>query len=101
MQKDKLTRDESITLLKKLSNDDAFRALFAKDPATALNQIGIGVGDLTALPQSALAAAPLPSKEQFQQALSEVMESGLSAHVCMIWPALKLTYGDAGGASSV
>lgn len=99
MQNGKLTRDESIALLKKLSSDDAFRAEFAKDPAAALKQIGIG-GDLTALPQSSLAAAPLPPKDQFQQALSDVMESGVSDHICMIWPALKLTYGDAGGASS-
>lgn len=100
MQNGKLTRDESIALLKKLSSDDAFRAVFAKEPATALKEIGIGSGDLAALPPSALAPEPLPPKEQFQQALKDVMEAGVSDHVCLIFPLLKLTYGDAGGAKS-
>lgn len=97
MQNGKLTRDESIALLKKLSSDDAFREAFTKDPADALKEIGIGSGDLAALPPSALAPEPLPSKEQFQQALQDVMEAGVSDHVCLVFPFLKLTYGDAGG----
>jgi putative modified peptide len=94
MQNGKLTREEAIALLRKLSGDDAFRMLFEKDPAAALKEIGIGSGDIAALPPSALTPEPLPPKEQFQQALKEVMEAGVSDHVCLIFPFLKLTYGD-------
>ena len=99
MQNGKLTRDETITLLKALSSDDAFRATFEKNPAVALKQIGIGGGDLAALPPSATAPAPLPAKQEFQQALSQILESGVSDHICLVFPLLKLTYGDAGGSS--
>jgi putative modified peptide len=100
MQNGKLTRDESITLLQKLSSDDAFRTTFEKDPAAALQQIGIGNGDVAALPPTALAPQPLPPKEQFQQALDEIREGGVSDHVCLIIPLLKLTYGDGGASRS-
>lgn len=94
MQNGKLTRDEAIALLRKLSSDDAFRATFEKDPATALKQIDIGDGDVSALPPSALAPAALPSKEQFKEALEQILEGGVSDHICLIFPLLKLTYGD-------
>jgi|SRR5688572_23588640 putative modified peptide len=94
MDNGKLTRDEAIALLTKLSSDDAFRTQFEKDPAGALQGIGIGTGDVAALPPSAAAPEPLPSKEQFQQALTEVKEAGVSYHICLIFPLLKLTYGD-------
>ena len=94
MNDGKLTREETITLLTKLSTDDAFRAQFEKDPAGALQGIGIGEGDLAALPASALAAQPLPPKEQFQQASEQIKQAGVSDHVCLVFPLLKLTYGD-------
>ncbi|MGA8277706.1 MAG: NHLP-related RiPP peptide [Rhodanobacteraceae bacterium] len=99
MQNGKMTRDEAVALLRKLSSDDAFRTLFEKDPAAALKQIGFDNNEIAALPSSATKPESLPSKEQFQEALGEVLESGASDHVCMIVPFLKLTYGDAGGAS--
>jgi putative modified peptide len=94
MQNGKLTRDEAMALLQKLSSDDGFRATFEKDPAAALKQVGIGNGDVAALPPTALAPQPLPPKEQFQQALDEIREGGVSDHICLIFPLLKLTYGD-------
>jgi putative modified peptide len=100
MQDGKLTRDESIALLRKLSSDDAFRATFEKEPAAALKQIGIGSGDVAALPPTAAAAMPLPPKEQFQQALQETLDSGTSKHMCLVFPLLKLTYGDADSSAS-
>ncbi|MGA9421018.1 MAG: NHLP-related RiPP peptide, partial [Rhodanobacteraceae bacterium] len=98
MQNGKMTREESIALLKKLSHDDAFRAVFEKDPVAGLKQIGIDAGK-EQLPASALAPEKLAPKEQFQQALKDVTELGTSDHVCLIAPLLKLTFGDAGGSS--
>lgn len=98
MNNGKLTRDETIALLRKLSSDDAFRTMFEKDSAAALKQIGVSSSELAALPPSAITTEPLPAKEQFQQALNEVLEAGVSDHLCQVWPMLKLTYGDAGGA---
>lgn len=98
MNKGKLTRDETVALLRKLSSDDAFRAMFEKEPAAALTQIGVSGSELAALPPIETTTEPLPPKEQFQQALNEVLQAGVSGHLCQIWPALKLTYGDAGGA---
>ena len=91
---DWLTRDEAIALLGKLSSDDAFRAQFEKDPATALQKIGFGADDVAALPADAKAALPLPPKEQFGEALKEIREAGFSDHVCIVVPLLKATYGD-------
>ncbi len=99
MQNGKLTRDEMIALLRKLSSDDAFRAAFEKDSAAALKQIGVSNSELASLPPIESTTEPLPPKEQFQQALNEVLKAGVSDHLCQIWPMLKLTYGDAGGAS--
>src|SRR5690606_14653982 len=94
MNNGKLTRDEAIALLGKLSSDDAFRAQFEKDPATALQKIGFGADDVAALPADAKAALPLPPKEQFGEALKEIREAGFSDHVCIVVPLLKATYGD-------
>ena len=99
MNNGKLTRDETVALLRKLSSDDAFRAVFEKDPAAALKQIGASSGEIAVLSPIEGATEPLPSKEQFQQALKEILEAGVSDHICMVWPVLKLTYGDTGGAS--
>lgn len=98
MQNGKLTRDETVALLRKLSSDDAFRAVFEKDSAAALKQIGVSSSEIAALPPVETATEPLPPKEQFQQALNEVLEAGVSDHLCQIFPMLKLTYGDAGRA---
>ena len=97
MQNGKMTHDEAVALLRKLSSDDVFRAQFEKDPATALKQIGMAAADVDASPSSALSPAPLPPKEQFREALGQILESGASDHICMVFPFLKLTYGDAGG----
>lgn len=94
MNNGKLTRDETIALLTKLSSDDAFRTQFEKDPAAALKGLGIGDGEIAALPADAVAPQPLPPKEQFGEALRQVIDHGVSDHVCMVFPLLKLTYGD-------
>ncbi|HEY0178277.1 MAG TPA: NHLP-related RiPP peptide [Dokdonella sp.] len=94
MQNGKLTRDESIALLRKLAGDDAFRAAFERNPATALVDIGLSADEIDALPAPATAPAPLPPKEHFHEALQQVLDRGVSNHICLIVPLLKLTYGD-------
>ena len=90
----KLTREQTVALLQKLSSDDAYRATFEKDPATALDQIGIDSRQLGPLPAVTSTTPPLPPKGHFQEALNEVQNVGASQHMCQIWPMLKLTYGD-------
>lgn len=42
----RLTREHELSLLKKLSTDDDYRARFEKDPPAALKEIGVaGWGD--------------------------------------------------------
>ncbi len=65
------------TLLDKLASDDVYRALFQKNPAAALEQIGAPNAVNTA---QCIQAAKLPSKEVIQQtraALSSQLTSNL------------------------
>lgn len=97
MQNGKLTRDDATALLTKLATDDSFRTVFEKDPSAGLKQLGIGGGDIANLPSAATTPASLAPKAQFQEALDQIRATGTSDHICLIIPALKLAYGDAGG----
>jgi putative modified peptide len=80
-----LTQDQGIALLRKLANDDAFRASFESDPAAAMAGIGISQQTLDSLDSECLEQRTLAPKSVFEALLgnvdSEEFQLAMSMHV--------------------
>lgn len=85
-----LTKDQGITLLRKLSTDDAFRDLFETKPAKALHDAGIPSETIVNLSASCLYPGKLASKEELAQILEKLDEETFASALKMIIPTIKL-----------
>mgnify|MGYP003435275046 FL=1 len=96
MNKNRLPREQELSLLGKLSSDDAFRTRYETDPRAALKELGVTDSTLASLDPAGLAPGKLADKSVIAQTLKPLTEQGLSDHVCLIFPVLRLNYGDPG-----
>jgi putative modified peptide len=85
-----LTRDQGLALLRKLAADDAFRAAFEKDPAGALEGIGVPAGALESLDSKCLEQRTLATKQTFEKLLSDVDSEEFQLAMSMHVHALKI-----------
>lgn len=81
-----LTRDEAERLLKRVSTDDVFRALFESAPAKALLSLGITAGTIVDLPAACLIPRTLASKSALADLLKNYNEITVNAAMSMAVP---------------
>lgn len=87
-----LFRDFALVLLRKLADDDAYRAAFEADPAKALRAIGVPESEIGKLPPD-YKNIRLASKLIFQTALYQVIDNTAVVCLCHTPPTLKLAVG--------
>lgn len=86
-----LSTDQGITLLRKLSTDDAFRELFETKPAKALHEAGIPPDTIVNLSAACLCPGKLASKAELAQVLERLDEQTFASALKMIIPSIKLS----------
>lgn len=92
----RLPKEHELQLLSKLSTDDAFRARYEKSPTDALKEIGVKDEHISALDPSSLKAGKLADKADISKAHTQLAEQNISDHVCLVFPLLRLNYGEGG-----
>jgi len=94
MSDTRLPKDQELALLRKLSSDDAYRSRFEKSPADALKEIGVSDSDIAALDSANLQPGTLAAKDKIAAAHQQLDAEVFSDHACMIFPLMRLNYGD-------
>lgn len=94
MSNARLPKEHELKLLKKLSTDDAYRARYEKSPADALKEIGVSDDQLSTLDPAGLKPGKLADKTDIAAAHNKLAEASISEHVCLVFPLLRLNYGD-------
>ena len=74
MNKNRLPREQELTLLGKLSSDDAFRTRYETDPRAALKEMGVTDSILASLDPAGLAPGKLADKAVIAQTLKQLTE---------------------------
>lgn len=100
MSDKRLPKEHELQVLKKLSTDDAYRAQFESDPAGALKAAGVPDEAITALDPESLKPGKLADKSVIADTHGKVDSENLNLHACMIFPVMRVDYGNAGGAKS-
>ncbi len=95
MSDTRLTREHELSLLKKLSTDDDYRARFEKDPSGALKEIGVPDKEIAALDPANLKPGTLADKATLAAAHAKLSDTSVSDHVCLIVPFMRTNYGKA------
>lgn len=89
-----LNEKQSLALVQRLAEDDAFRALFESDPAGALEELGVD-GSLarTMIEQASASRSTcvLASKERFAALVPEMQDPAKRAALFFIVPQCKLS----------
>jgi putative modified peptide len=85
----KLPREQSLVLLRKLSDDDLFRHHFESDPAQALRDIG--VSDRLIGKAKGLKPMKLAPKSVFLEALLLLIDEVLCIYLSMIFPCMQIS----------
>jgi putative modified peptide len=67
-----LPTEQGVVLIKRLATDDAFRARFEKDPATAMAEAGVDPDVCERLKRSCCEAKPLAPKEAYASLLEDI-----------------------------
>ena len=95
MNKARLQKEHELNLLKKLSTDDAYRARFEASPTEALKEIGVPDAAVASLDSQNLKPGKLAGKDDIAKAHAKLDAENLTDHACMVWPLLRVNYGDA------
>lgn len=90
----RLPKEHELNLMKKLSTDDDFRTRFEKSPADALKEIGVPDSHISALDAASLKPGKLADKSAIADAHAKLDQDALLGHACMVFPMLRLNYGD-------
>lgn len=90
---DVLPTQYALVLLRKLSDDDTYRALYEKSPAQALREIGVPENLIIKLPPS-YHSIKLASKLVFQTALYQVIDNVATICLCQVPPQVRLALGE-------
>ena len=97
MSETRLPKEQEINLLKKLSTDDAYRARYESSPSDALKEIGVSDQHLASLDPDSLKPGKLADKADIAAACEKLAQASISDHVCLVFPLLRLNYGDSTG----
>ena len=89
-----LKKDYALALLRRLADDDAYRAAYEANPAQALRDIGVPESDIAKLPPS-YKNIRLASKLVFQTALYQVIDGVAAICLCHKPPQIALGFGEA------
>jgi putative modified peptide len=95
MSDDVLPKEYALVLLRRLAEDDAFRAAYESSPAAALRQLGVPDKYISKLPPN-YSKTKLGSKLIFQTALYQVIDNVATIYLCQVPPHLSLAIGDQG-----
>jgi putative modified peptide len=87
-------RDLALKLLRRLSDDDAFRTAYEKDPVAALRSIGFPDEIIRGLPAGYGGPLKLGAKPVFQEALYQVIDCVAHLYYCQRPPNVKLAVGE-------
>ena len=87
-----LPKQYALVLLRRLADDDAFRAAYEKTPAAALRVIGVP-DDLIAKLPPGYGNIQLGSKLVFQTALFQLIDEVAEVYMCLRPPNVKLSMG--------
>lgn len=79
-----LSPSQGMALLQRLAEDDAFRAVYASDPATALAWVGVPVDAIAMLEPKCLGQRQLAAKSAFATLLHD-MQSEATAVAMSMW----------------
>ena len=90
---EKLSREHSLALLRKLATDDDFRSRYEQKPAAALAELGVPLQTIVNLKAACLASAALAEKGRFIQAYAELANGTADECLMMTPPQLKLDIG--------
>ena len=93
MSNTRLPKAQELSLMQKLSTDDAYRSRFEKSPTDALKEIGVSDSDIAALDPASLKPGTLADKDKIAGAHKQLEASNLGDHACMVFPFLRLNYG--------
>ncbi|MCW5566741.1 MAG: NHLP-related RiPP peptide [Dokdonella sp.] len=85
-----MTEAQANALLRRLADDDAFRKLFRKKPAKALQEIGVPLRTIVDLDSRCLCPAPLAPKKAFRAAVESFDRKTLETTMSMRPPKMKL-----------
>lgn len=85
-----LTKEQGLALVKRLAEDDGFRALFEKDPASALTEIGMSAEEIAQLADKCLAPCQVAPKQDFMAVQKSLNEVDLHAAMEMMVPRARL-----------
>jgi len=85
----------ALVLVRRLADDDIYRAAYEKNPAQALREIGVPEDLIARLPPG-YASIKLGSKLIFQTALYQLIDEVATICLCQIPPQVRLAIGDAG-----
>ncbi|HET9835907.1 MAG TPA: NHLP-related RiPP peptide [Rhodanobacteraceae bacterium] len=88
-----LSREHSLALLHKLSNDDGFRSRFEQKPAAALAELGVPHETIINLKATCLAPTTLADKARLLQAHQELANATADVCVGMNIPTVGLDFG--------
>lgn len=94
MSENRLPKAQELDLMKRLSSDDAYRARFEKSPTDALREIGVSDSDIAALDPANLKPGTLADKDKIATAHKQLDAEALGGHACMVFPFMRLNYGD-------
>lgn len=82
-------KQQMLSLLDKLANDDAFRTLFEKNPKAGLIAAGVSAAHVATFPAEQLAPLSLQSKEAFAAEHKRVADDIAEECMCMVVPHAK------------
>ncbi len=74
-----LPTEQGMVLIKRLATDDAFRARFEKDPASAMIEAGVDPGVCERLKRSCCEAKPLAPKDDYAALLDDISGTAFMA----------------------
>lgn len=85
-----LTRAQDMALLKRLAEDDVFRALYAADPASALVSMGMEARTVAMLDRKCLRERQLATKQVFAALLTDVGSAATCVAMSMEVPTVSI-----------
>jgi putative modified peptide len=85
-----LSRAQGMALLKRLAEDDVFRALYAADPASALVLMGVEAQTVAMLDRKCLRERQLATKQVFAALLNDVGSAATCVAMSMEVPTVSI-----------
>ncbi len=87
----KISKEQGLELLKRLSEGDTFRDMYEKDPRAALQHMGIPDTDIQSLSDFCLTAHPLAPKSSMLDAYRKLRDEQDSSPLQFIIPGASLS----------